>query len=150
MKNNNCLQQLGFRWAWKANNETRVGRNRLHAVNTYGVIDKLFEWITRGLSVLFFCGVKSRWFLVFSFTFGHKFPYPLNYFSQGFRFWLPPRYQAGGPRWSKSNIRCKLPVLQHGHLGINIFFSAFSNIFTLSFSCKSFSFCRFHVELKKP
>jgi len=31
-------------------------------------------------------------------------------------FWLPPRKQAGGPRWSKTAIRCKSPVLQQGHL----------------------------------
>ena len=41
-KKNYC-QQLGFRCGWKPNNESCVERNRLHAVNTYGVIDKLFE-----------------------------------------------------------------------------------------------------------
>jgi hypothetical protein len=34
----NCIQQLGVRWARRANNEPLVERNRLHAVNTYGVI----------------------------------------------------------------------------------------------------------------
>ena len=61
-------------------------------------------------------------------------------------FWLPPRYHAGGPRWSKTAIRCKLPVLQHGHLDIKVFFSAFSNTFACSFSCKSFSFwCQYRT-----
>jgi hypothetical protein len=31
---NNYAQQLGFHWARRANNETRVERNRLPAVNT--------------------------------------------------------------------------------------------------------------------
>ena len=30
-------QQLGFRWACKANNETRVERNRLYFRNTMGL-----------------------------------------------------------------------------------------------------------------
>ena len=64
--NKNCLQQLGFRCGWKPNNETRVERNRLHAVNSYEVIAKLFEWISRGLNVLFFFCGKSRCFLHFS------------------------------------------------------------------------------------
>ena len=64
--------------------------------------------------------------------------------------WLPPRYQAGRSRSSKTAIRCKLPVLQHGHLGKKSFFSAFSKTCSWSFSCKSFSFCRFPVLLKKP
>jgi hypothetical protein len=64
--------------------------------------------------------------------------------------WLPPRYQAGGPRWSKTAIRCKLPVLQQGHLGKKGFFSRFSSTFTWSFSCKILSFSRFQVLLKKP
>ena len=64
-------------------------------------------------------------------------------------FWLSPRYQAGGPRWSKTAIRCKLPVLQHGHLGKKGFFSAFSNTFTCSFSCKICSFCSFPSTTQK-
>ena len=33
----------------------------------------------------------------------------------------PPRYQAGEPRWSKTAIRCKLPVLKHERFGIRSF-----------------------------
>jgi hypothetical protein len=59
-------------------------------------------------------------------------------------FWLPPRYQAGGPRWSKTAIRCKLPVLQHGHLGKKSFFSRFSKTLTAvsrnSEKCAKFTF----------
>ena len=42
-KNEGCTQHLGIRWVRSTNNEARVERNRLHAVNTYGVIVKLFE-----------------------------------------------------------------------------------------------------------
>jgi hypothetical protein len=55
-------------------------------------------------------------FFMFSFTFGHTFHYPsCQLAEQAIVFWLPPRYQAGGPRWSKAAIRRKLPVLQQGH-----------------------------------
>ncbi len=40
-------------------------------------------------------------------------------------FWQPPRYQAGGPCWSKNTIRCKLPVFQQVHLGKKGCLSAF-------------------------
>ena len=38
------------------NNETRVERNRLHAVNTYGVVVKFWERILRGKWAFFLCG----------------------------------------------------------------------------------------------
>ena len=34
-------------------------RNRLHAINRYGFIDKVIGRILRGLSVILFCGVKT-------------------------------------------------------------------------------------------
>ena len=43
VKSYGFIQQLGIRWVRSTNNEARVERNRLHAVNTYGVIVKLFE-----------------------------------------------------------------------------------------------------------
>ena len=64
-------------------------------------------------------------------------------------FWLRPRNQAGGPRWSKTAMRCKLPVLQQGQLGKKGFFSTFCKTFILSFSCKSSSFRRFLALIKK-
>jgi hypothetical protein len=45
------------------NNETRVERNRLQVRQHYGVIEKFLERNSAGFSILFFCAVKSRWFL---------------------------------------------------------------------------------------
>jgi hypothetical protein len=46
-------------------------------------------------------------------------------------FWLLPRYHDGGPRWSKTAILCKLPVLQQGHLGKKGFFSLLFRVLLL-------------------
>ena len=51
-------QQLGFRCVRRTNNEACVERNRLHAVNTYGVIVKRFEEYREDLIILFFYAVK--------------------------------------------------------------------------------------------
>jgi len=59
-------------------------------------------------------------------------------------FWLPLRYHpeasGGGPRWSKTVKRCKLPVLQHGHLGIKLFFLLFLALFVGAFLVKAYAF----------
>ncbi|WP_208012196.1 hypothetical protein, partial [Flavobacterium psychrotolerans] len=69
-------QQLEFRCVRSTNNETRVERNRLQVRQHYALIVKILERIVRGFCILFFFAKYLVGFIVFSFTFGHKIPYP--------------------------------------------------------------------------
>ena len=89
-------------------------------------------------------------FIVFSFTFGYKIPYPKIYFLGVGWLWLISKNHCGGPLKSNIAMVTKFPVLQQLHLGENGFLIGFSLGMTPKFCCRVFSFLRFQVLLKKP
>ena len=98
--------------------EPVTGRN-------HAVIVK-FRENSKRILFLFFCGLVSASFFVFTFTFEYKLPYQFHCLKiQAMAFWLRPRKQAGGSLWPKTALRCKLPVLQQWHLGKKDFFSTY-------------------------
>ena len=89
-------------------------------------------------------------FIVFSFTFGHKIPYPKGYILGNFKLWLLSKNHLGGPRKSNVAMVTKFPTLQQLHLGENGFLIGFSLGMMPNVCCRFFSFLRFHMLLKKP